>query len=106
VHLSVPAPHAPRLHVPALHIPTLSLTGRLPIAAVLLSVVYAVAIAVALAAPGQHALAGCAVLAGLVSRSVVRRRRTASDAVTVATLAVDTVRPEAALVEDPATAAA
>jgi hypothetical protein len=97
VHLPVPAPHLPALHVPALH-----LTGRLPVASVLLSVVYAVAIAVALAAPGHHALAGCTVLAGLVSRSAVRRRRSATDAVAAATVAVDTVLPEEAAA--PATA--
>ena len=71
MHLS-----APTTHLPALHVPALRLT-RLPAATVLLSVVYAVAIAVALTAPGQHAVAGCVVLAGLVSRSVVRRRRSA-----------------------------
>ena len=97
MHLSVPTPHLPALHVPALH-----LTGRLPVATVLLSVLYAAAIVIALAAPGQHAVAGCAVLAGLVSRSVVRRRRTATGAVTAATVAVDTVLPEPAAA--PATA--
>ena len=69
MHLSVPAPHLPVLHARAPHL------TRVSVATVLLSVLYAIAIAVALAAPGQHALAGCAVLAGLVSRSVVRRRR-------------------------------
>ena len=97
MHLSVPAPHLPALHVPAL-----SLTGRLPVATLLLSVVYALAIAVALAAPGQHALAGCAVLAGLVSRSVVRRRRSTAAALTAATVVVDDALP----VEVPAAAAA
>ena len=96
MHLPVPAPHLPALHVPALH-----LTGRVPVAAALLSVVYATAIAVALVAPGQHALAGCVVLAGLVSRSLVRRRRPAA-AVTAATVAVDAVLPD----EAPAPAAA
>jgi hypothetical protein len=95
VHPSVPALH---LHVPALH-----LTGRLPVAAVLLAVVYAGAIAVALVAPGQHAVAGCAVLAGLVSRSVVRRRRSTAGALAASTTAVDTVLPEEAAA--PATAA-
>jgi hypothetical protein len=94
VHLPLSAPHLPALHVPALH-----LTGRLPVATVLLSAVYALAVAVALTAPGQHALAGCAVLAGLVGRSVVRRRRSAPAAVAAATVAVDAV-PAAA----PATA--
>jgi hypothetical protein len=73
VHLSVPAPHLPALPLPALHAAALHLT-RLPVATVLLAAVHAIAIAVALAAPGQHALAGCAVLAGVVGRSVVRRR--------------------------------
>jgi len=91
VHLSVPTPHLPALHVPALH-----LTGRLPVATVLLFVLYAAAIVIALAAPGQHAVAGCAVLAGLVSRSVVRRRRTATGAVSAATVTVDAVLPEPA----------
>jgi hypothetical protein len=91
VHLSVPTLHlpTPHLQLPALHLPALSLTGRLPVATVLLSVVYAVAVAVALTAPGQHAVAGCAVLAGLVSRTVVRRRRSAPAAVAAATAAVD-----------------
>jgi hypothetical protein len=95
VHLPVPTTHLPALHVPAMH-----LTGRLPVAAVLLSVLYATAIAVALAAPGQHAVAGCAVLAGLVSRSVVRRRGSTAGAVTAATVAVD----PAVLAEEPAAA--
>ena len=89
MHLSVPTPHLPALHVPALH-----LTGRLPVATVLLTVVYAAAIVIALSAPGQHALAGCAVLAGLVARSVVRRRRTAATPVAAATVAVDAVLPD------------
>jgi uncharacterized membrane protein len=99
VHLPVPAPHLPALHVPALHL------TRLPVATVLLSAVYALAIAVALAAPGQHALAGCAVLAGLVSRSVVRRRRSAPAAVAAATTAVDAVLPDDVPATAPATAA-
>ena len=83
--LSVPAPHLPALHVPALRL------TRTPLPAVLLSVVYAAAIAVALTAPGQHALAGCVVLAGLVSRSLVRRRRSAPAAVAAATAVVDSI---------------
>ena len=110
MHLPVPAPPiphlaAPRLHLPALRLPTLSLTGRLPVATVLLSVVYAAAVAVALTAPGQHAVAGCAVLAGLVGRSVVRRRRSAPAAVAVATAAVDAVLPDDVPATAPATAA-
>jgi hypothetical protein len=100
VHLSVPAPHLPALHVPAL-----SLTGRLPVVAVLLSVVYAAAVAIALVAPGQHAVAGCAVLAGLVSRSVVRRRRSAAGAVTAAAVAVDTILPTESIAPAPTAAA-
>jgi hypothetical protein len=94
VSLSLPVPHLPALHVPALG------STRLPMATVLLSVVYTVAIAVALTAPGQHAAAGCAVLAGLVGRSVVRRRRSAPAAVAAATAVVDAVLPD----EAPATA--
>jgi hypothetical protein len=101
VHLSAPAPHLPALHVPALHL------TRLPVATVLLSVVYVLALTVALTAPGQHALAGCAVLTGLVSRSVVRRRRTVTAALPAATAAVDSIAvlPDEAVVPAPATAA-
>ena len=91
MHLSVPAPH-----LPALHVPTVALS-RLPVATVLLSVVYALALAVALATPGQHAVAGCAVLAGLVSRTVVRRRRSTAAAVHASTVAVDSIAPDAVL---------
>nr|WP_243850426.1 hypothetical protein [Modestobacter marinus] len=90
--MSVPTPH---LSAPAL--PALRLPGRLPVATVLLSVLYAAAIAVALLAPGQHVLAGCVVLGGLVSRSVVRRRRSAAGALGAATVAVDTVLPDPAV---------
>ncbi|MCW2507430.1 MAG: uncharacterized protein JWP68_578 [Modestobacter sp.] len=100
MHLSVPAPPLSALRVPSLH-----LSGRLRVAAVLLSVVYAAAVAVALAAPGQHTVAGCAVLTGLVSRSVVRRRRSATDAVAAATVAVDTIAVDAVLPEETATPA-
>jgi hypothetical protein len=100
VHLSVPTTHLPALHVPALH-----LTGRLPVATALLSLCYAVAITVALTAPGQHALAGCTVLAGLVCRTAVRRRRTATAALPAATVAVDTVLPNEATATAPAAAA-
>ena len=87
MHLSAPTPQLTALHAPALRLP------RLPAATVLLSVVYAAAIAVAIAGPGQHAVAGCVVLAGLVGRSLVRRRRSAPAAVAAATAAVDTVLP-------------
>ena len=88
MHLSAPTPHLPTLHVPALSL------GRLPAATLLLSVVYAAAIAVALTAPGQHALAGCVVLAGLVSRTAVRRRRSAPAAVAASAATVDAVLTE------------
>ncbi|MCZ2835854.1 hypothetical protein [Modestobacter sp. VKM Ac-2985] len=105
MHLPVPTPHLslPRLSLP--HLPDLHLAGRLPVATVLLSVVYAAAIVVALLAPGEHVVAGCVVLAGLVSRSVVRRRRSAAGAVSAATVTVDAVLPEAAR-EEPVTAPA
>ena len=62
---------------------------RLPVPAVLLSVVYAVAIAVALAHPGEHTLAGLVVLAGLVARWALhsRHRAAAPVALTVPTSA-------------------
>ncbi|MGY1828622.1 MULTISPECIES: hypothetical protein [unclassified Blastococcus] len=76
-----------------LHLP------RLPVAAVLLSLVYLAAVAVAISAPGQHAVAGLVVLTGLVARWVVRARRPerAADPVALAvagtTTAVDAVLP-------------
>ena len=48
---------------------------HLPVPAVLLTVVYAAALAVAVSAPGQHLVAGLVVLTGLVSRWAVRHRR-------------------------------
>src|SRR5204863_1864825 len=109
VHLSLPTPHRAALHPPGLRaparqLPRMSLIGRMPVATVLLSVVYAAAVVVALAAPGQHALAGCAVLAGLVSRTVVRRRRSAAGAVAAVTGVVDAVLPGDATAPAPATA--
>ena len=104
MHLSVPI-HRRGLHLPALHVPALSVTGRLPVATVLLSVVYAAAVVIALTAPGQHAVAGCAVLAGLVGRTVVRRRRSAAAAVPAVAVALDAVLPEEAIATAPATAA-
>ncbi|MGY5884285.1 hypothetical protein [Modestobacter lacusdianchii] len=80
-------------HTPHLHLPALRLPGRLPVATVLLSVVYVAAIATALTTPGQHALAAGVVLAGLVSRTVVRRHRSTSAAVATATATVDTALP-------------
>ena len=81
-----PAPHL-HLHLPALRVP--ALPSGLPVATVLLSVLYAAALAVALTAPGQHAVAGCVVLAGLVGRTVVRRRRAVPAAVAATTATVD-----------------
>lgn len=106
MHLPVPTPHLSLPHLPALH-----LAGQPPVATVLLSVVYAAAIAVALVAPGQHVLAGGVVLAGLVSRSVVRRRRSTAGALSAAAGAVDTVLPDPAVLpgaprEEPAPARA
>ncbi|MGY1683702.1 hypothetical protein [Geodermatophilus sp. SYSU D01176] len=48
---------------------------HLSVPAVLLTVVYAAALAVAVAAPGQHLVAGSVVLTGLVTRWAVRHRR-------------------------------
>jgi hypothetical protein len=90
VHLSVPAPHAP-----ALHLTLPRLTGRhLPVATAMLTVVYATAVVVALAAPGASTLAGAVVLAGLIARWAVHRRRSTAGAMAAATVAVDTVLPE------------
>jgi hypothetical protein len=50
-------------------------TVHLSVPAVLLTVVYAAALAVAVSAPGQHLVAGLVVLAGLVTRWAVRHRR-------------------------------
>ncbi|MCA0145007.1 hypothetical protein [Blastococcus sp. LR1] len=51
---------------------------HLPPAAVLLSVVYVAAIAVALANPGRPTLAGVVVLAGLTARWALRHHRRAA----------------------------
>jgi len=51
-----------------LHLP------HLPVPAVLLSMVYAAAIAVALANPGRNTLAGLVVLAGATARWMARHR--------------------------------
>ena len=50
-------------------------TVHLSVPAVLLTVVYAAALAVAVTAPGQHLVAGLVVLTGLVTRWAVRHRR-------------------------------
>jgi hypothetical protein len=73
-----------------LHLP------HLPVPAVLLSVLYAAAIAVAFTDPGRNTVAGLVVLAGLTARWVARHRRS------VATADVVVLTPEAA----PAPAAA
>ncbi|HLL62597.1 MAG TPA: hypothetical protein VK401_06085 [Propionibacteriaceae bacterium] len=74
---------------------------HLSVPAVLLTVVYAAALAVAVTAPGQHLVAGLVVLTGLVTRWAVRHRRT--HAVPAAVATADTVlAPDAA----PARAAA
>jgi hypothetical protein len=54
---------------------------HLSVPALLLSVVYAVAIAVAVANPGPPTLAGLVVLAGLVGRWALRHRHRAPVAV-------------------------
>ena len=68
-----------------------------PVPAVLLSVVYAAAIAVALAHPGEHTLAGLVVLGGLVARWALRSRHRAAAPVALA--------PEPAAAPAPAAAA-
>jgi hypothetical protein len=73
-----------------LHLP------HLPVPAVLLSVLYTAAIAVAFTDPGRNTVAGLVVLAGLTARWVARHRRS------VATADVVVLTPEAA----PAPAAA
>ena len=102
MHLSVPAPH-----VPAMHLPLLRLTGRLPVATLLLTVVHATAVVVALTAPGANALAGCVVLAGVTARWALHRRRSTARTVATATAAVDAVLPgEGVIGTAPAPAAA
>ena len=79
-----------------------------PLPALLLSVVYAAAVAVALAHPGGHTLAGLAVLAGLTARWTLRhhRRTAAADAPARLTVvaAADGVVPDAAPAAAPAAA--
>jgi hypothetical protein len=82
------------MRVPALHPAVPNPTGRRPApATVLLTVLYAAAIALALTSPAEHAEAGCLVLAGLTARWAVRRRRSTAGALALATGAVDTVLP-------------
>jgi hypothetical protein len=82
----MPARHIPALHIPARHIPARHVPGP---ATVLLGLVYAAAIAVALTAPAEHALAGCLVLAGVTARWAVHRRRSTVGAVAASAAAVD-----------------
>lgn len=70
-----------------LHLP------HLPVALVLLSVVYAAAITVALADPGRSTLAGLVVLAGLTARWVARTRRPGRAPVADTVAAVDAALP-------------
>jgi predicted NBD/HSP70 family sugar kinase len=71
-----------------LHLP------HLPVPAVLLSVVYVAAVAVALTHPGAPTLAGLVVLAGLVARWALRGRFTAATPVPLAVAdGADAVRP-------------
>ncbi|RFU21427.1 hypothetical protein [Geodermatophilus marinus] len=73
---------------------------HVPLPAVLLTVLYATAVAVAVA--GGHAPAGAVVLAGLVARWVVRSRRSGQPA---RRPAVAVPEPARALTADPARAA-
>jgi hypothetical protein len=76
-----------------LHLP------HLPVPLVLLSAVYAVAIAVAVAHPGRPTVAGVVVLAGLAARWLARHRRS------VAAADVVVLTPGAAPAPSPAAAA-
>jgi hypothetical protein len=69
---------------------------HLHLPAVLLTVVYAAAVAVAVTAPGEHAVAGLVVLAGLVTRWAVRHRRAGVSPAVDAALAADTAPARAA----------
>ncbi|MCW2697589.1 MAG: hypothetical protein JWR62_2674 [Modestobacter sp.] len=108
MHLPVPTPHFSAPHVPALRLSVPRLTGhQLPLATLLLSAVYAIAVVVALASPSADTSAGLAVLAGLAARWAAHRRSTVS-AVSAGTVDVDAVLPEGAVVTQvaPAPAAA
>jgi len=78
---------------------------HLPVPAVLISVVYAAAIAVALAHPGEHTLAGLVVLAGLVARWALRSRHRAAAPVALA-VASSAGAVDAVLAPEPAPAPA
>ncbi|MDT0278196.1 hypothetical protein [Blastococcus goldschmidtiae] len=79
---------------------------RPPVPAVLLSVVYAAAIAVALAHPGGHTLAGLVVLAGLVARWAVRSRRPYAVPAAVPLAVAGTAAADVASAPEPAVAPA
>ncbi|WP_448641949.1 hypothetical protein [Geodermatophilus sp. URMC 63] len=83
---------------------------HLPAPAVLLTVVYAAALAVAVAttvtAPGPQTLAGLVVLAALVGRWAVRRSRRTAPTTAAAVRTVDAALIEPALAVDPAPAPA
>ena len=91
----------PNLHLP--HLSSLPLPHP-PLPTALLAVVYAAALAVAVANPGRPTLAGLVVLAGLTARWALRyrQRATTPTVVAAAVTAVDAVLP----VEAPATAPA
>ncbi|HEY0127110.1 MAG TPA: hypothetical protein VGB58_08240 [Blastococcus sp.] len=76
-----------------LHLP------HLPVPLVLLSIVYATAIAVALAHPGRATLGAVVVLAGLTARWVARHRRSGAAA------GVVVLAPDAEPAASPAVAA-
>ncbi|MCF6508629.1 hypothetical protein E9549_14620 [Blastococcus sp. MG754426] len=79
----------------------------MPVPAALLSLVYLAAVAVAISAPGQHAVAGLVVLTGLVARWVVRARRPEPAPAPVALAVAGTASAvDAVLPADPATVAA
>jgi hypothetical protein len=89
------------LHLPHLHL------SHLPPAAVLLSVVYAAAIAVALTDPGRNTLAGLVVLAGLTGRWALRSRGPGRQTLPVTAAVSDTIDAvDAVLAPDPAPAPA
>jgi hypothetical protein len=89
-----------------LHLPYVRLS-HLPPAAVLLSVVYTAAIAVALTDPGRNTVAGLVVLAGLTARWAARWRRPGRAPLPVAAaVAGTTTAVDAVLAPDPVPARA
>ncbi|CCG01174.1 hypothetical protein [Blastococcus saxobsidens] len=79
--------------------------SHLPLPAAVLSLVYLAAIAVAVSAPGQHAIAGLVVLTGLTARWVAHARRTGRTARPVHAVVVETTSTvDAVLAPEPATA--